>query len=68
MTQFAVGEPVVTNYPVITVDACLPVGTHRFQLQVATFEGRKSVPVVIVVTVSASAASASVSKPQLHQG
>jgi len=52
MTRFAVGKSIVTKEPAIVVDAGLKVGVHRFQLVVATADGRKSAPVMAVVSVS----------------
>ena len=51
MTVFAVNQPVATREPVVTVDAGLPVGTHRFQLVVQDDGGRSSVPVLVDVKV-----------------
>ena len=51
MTRFAVDRPVKTPEPTVTVDAGLEPGTHRFQLVVATTDGRTSRPDVVTVTV-----------------
>lgn len=51
MTRFAVRKPISTEEASITVDGGLEVGAHRFQLQVATADGRVSKPDVVVVNV-----------------
>lgn len=51
MTRFAVGRPVETREPVVTVDAGLKAGAHRFQLVVTTTDGRESPPDVVTVKV-----------------
>jgi hypothetical protein len=51
MARFAVGRPVTTSEPVVTVDAGLKAGAHRFQLVVTTADGRESKPDVVTVTV-----------------
>ena len=51
MARFAVGRPITTREPVIEVDPGLKAGTHRFQLEVETADGRVSKPDVITVTV-----------------
>ncbi len=51
MARFAVGQPITTREPFIEVDPGLPPGTHRFQLEVVTDDGRVSPPDVITVTV-----------------
>jgi hypothetical protein len=51
MAKFSVGTAVTTTTPTIAVDAGLPVGTHRFQLEVIDSAGNRSVPAVAVVTV-----------------
>ena len=51
MAKFAVDKPIVTVEPSIVVDAGLPAGAHRFQLEVVTDRGRKSTPDVAVVQV-----------------
>ncbi len=53
MARFLPNEPVVTSEPLVTVDAGLPVGQHRFQLVVEDDQGNRSVPDVRVVTVVA---------------
>lgn len=51
MARFAVGRPITTREPVIEVDPGLSPGTHRFQLEVETGDGRVSKPDVVAVTV-----------------
>ena len=34
MARFVVGQPITTTVPIIDVDPGLPVGRHRFQLEV----------------------------------
>ena len=51
MARFAVGQPIRTAEPTIAVDAGLPVGRHRFQLEVIDSAGQRSVPAVAVVTI-----------------
>ena len=52
MTTFVKGRAVKTAEAVVTVDAGLAVGTHRFQLEVVTSDGRRSAPVAVDVVVS----------------
>jgi hypothetical protein len=52
MARFPIGRPVETREPVVTVDAGLEAGVHRFQLVVATTDGRLSRPDVVAVTVA----------------
>ena len=54
MAKFVVGQPIVTAVPSIVVDAGLPVGRHRFQLEVLTDTGQRSAPDVAVVEVQQS--------------
>ena len=51
MARFAVGQPITTTVPRIDVDPGLPVGTHRFQLEVITADGRVSPPDVASVRI-----------------
>lgn len=51
MATFTIGRPVTTREPTITVDAGLPVGSHRFQLEVVDTAGNRSRPDVAVVAV-----------------
>ena len=39
MARFVAGQPVVTAVPSVVVDAGLPVGQHRFRLEVLTDTG-----------------------------
>lgn len=52
MARFPVGRPVETRESVVTVDAGLDPGEHRFQLVVATADGRVSRPDLVTVIVS----------------
>ena len=52
MTTFVRGRTVKTAEAVVTVDAGLAIGTHRFQLAVVTRDGRQSTPDVVDVVVS----------------
>ena len=51
MARFIVGQPIATDTPSITVDAGLPMGGHRFQLEVFDAAGNRSVPDVATVAV-----------------
>ncbi|TAH45624.1 MAG: hypothetical protein EYC67_10565 [Betaproteobacteria bacterium] len=51
MVAFVVGRTVKTAEPVVTVDAGLPIGVHRFQLEVLTADGRRSAAEVVQVSV-----------------
>jgi hypothetical protein len=51
MTTFAVGKPVTTDTSSVTVDAGLPVGLHRFRLEVVDSAGKTSAPNEVVVQV-----------------
>jgi hypothetical protein len=51
MPQFQPGARVTTSEPVVTVDAGVPPGPHRFQLVVVDDEGQQSAPAEQVVTV-----------------
>ena len=51
MARFTVGKAVVTTTPTVLVDAGLPVGLHRFQLEVLTDTGQRSVPAVATIQV-----------------
>jgi hypothetical protein len=42
MTAFAIGTPVITREVTITVDAGLPIGRHRFRLEVIDAADRRS--------------------------
>jgi hypothetical protein len=52
MATFAIGKPVTTTQPTIVVDAGLPAGTHRFQLEVVAKDGRTSAPSLAEVKVA----------------
>ena len=51
MVAFVVGRAVKTAEPAVTVDPGLPLGVHRFQLQVITADGRRSSVDVVDVSV-----------------
>jgi hypothetical protein len=51
MARFAVGTPQITREPTITVDAGLPVGRHRFRLEVVDASGLRSAPDDAIVDV-----------------
>ena len=51
MAKFEINVPVVTDKPVVVVDAGLPPGRHRFQLVVQDQDGNTSAPDVAVVTI-----------------
>jgi hypothetical protein len=42
VATFVIGQPISTQVPTISVDAGLPVGRHRFQLEVVTSDRRVS--------------------------
>ena len=52
MARFAVGQAIRSVEPTIVVDAGLPAGAHRFQLEVIDSTGRRSAPAVAVVTIT----------------
>jgi hypothetical protein len=54
MARFTVGKAVVTTTPTVLVDAGLPVGLHRFQLEVLTNTGQRSKPAVATIQVQLS--------------
>jgi hypothetical protein len=51
MTKFVVGSPVTTETSTVIVDAGLPVGLHRFRLEVFGSTGSVSVPAEAVVQI-----------------
>ena len=51
MARFVVGTPQITREPTITVDAGLPVGRHRFRLEVVDASGLRSAPDEAIVEV-----------------
>lgn len=51
MVSFVQGRAVKTAEPTVTVDAGLPLGTHRFQLVVLTDTGQQSAPAFASVAV-----------------
>jgi hypothetical protein len=54
MAKFIVGKPITTTLPGITVDAGLPTGQHRFQLEVVDTAGNRSQADAVVVTIKPS--------------
>lgn len=52
MTTFVRGRTLKTGDATAVVDAGLDVGTHRFQLEVLTSDGRRSAPDVVDVVVA----------------
>lgn len=53
MASFAINQTLVTREPVITVDAGLRPGLHRFRLVVTDDQGISSQPDEVVVQISA---------------
>ncbi len=51
MAGFTVGKAIVTDTPMIQVDAGLPIGTHRFTLVVTNDKGVESLPATIDVVI-----------------
>jgi hypothetical protein len=51
MARFVAGTPQITREPTITVDAGLPLGRHRFRLEVVDGAGLRSRPDDIIVEV-----------------
>lgn len=51
MARFAIGRPIETSVPSVTVDAGLRPGAHRFQLEVIDAAGNRSAPDVAVIAV-----------------
>ena len=51
MARFVAGTPQITREPTITVDAGLPVGRHRFRLEVIDTSGLRSAPDHAIVDV-----------------
>ena len=51
MARFVVSTPQITREPTITVDAGLPVGRHRFRLEVVDATGLRSAPDQAIVEV-----------------
>ncbi|MBL8350598.1 MAG: hypothetical protein JNL87_09805 [Burkholderiaceae bacterium] len=56
MATFAINQTLVTREPVISVDAGLRPGLHRFRLVVSDDQGLSSVPDEVVVQISAISA------------
>jgi hypothetical protein len=50
--KFTPNQPFETEKPTVTVDAGLPIGSHRFQLVVVGASGSKSTAVEVTVTVA----------------
>ena len=51
MARFPIDTPVTTREEIVTVDAGLAVGRHRFRLEVIDGEGRRSTPHEAIVEV-----------------
>ena len=51
MPRFERGRPLKTTVPQVTVDAGLPVGTHRFRLTLVNDSGNQSNPALIDVII-----------------
>ncbi len=51
MARFDVRTPITTREPTIVVDAGLPIGRHRFRLEVIDAAGQRSAPDDAVVEV-----------------
>jgi hypothetical protein len=51
MARFVAGTPQITREPTISVDAGLPVGRHRFRLEVIDASGLRSAPDHAIVDV-----------------
>ena len=51
MARFDINAPITTREPTVTVDAGLPIGRHRFRLEVIDGQGRRSTPHDAIVDV-----------------
>jgi hypothetical protein len=51
MARFVVNTPIATPAPTVTVDAGLPVGRHRFRLEVIDTAGLRSRPDETIVEI-----------------
>ena len=51
MARFTIGRPITTTESTIEVDPGLRPGSHRFQLEVETDDGRVSPPDIVTVRV-----------------
>lgn len=51
MARFVVNTPITTREPSVTVDAGLPIGRHRFRLEVIDAAGLRSRPVDAIIEV-----------------
>jgi hypothetical protein len=51
MTRFDINAPIATREPNVTVDAGLPIGRHRFRLEVIDAVGSRSTPNDAIVEV-----------------
>jgi hypothetical protein len=51
MARFVAGTPITSREPTMVVDAGLPVGRHRFRLEVVDSTGRRSVADDAIVEV-----------------
>lgn len=51
MARFDLNQTIATSESTLVVDAGMPVGRHRFQLEVFNEAGRRSRPDIVVVNV-----------------
>lgn len=51
MAKFSVGKPITTTTAAVLVDAGLPIGNHRFQLEVIDSSGLRSQADIRVISV-----------------
>ena len=51
MARFDINTPITTREPTVPVDAGLPIGRHRFRLEVFDRQGRRSTPNDAIVEV-----------------
>lgn len=56
MAVFVPGRPITTREPVISVDAGMTIGSHRFELVVVDSAGLRSRPDEAVVRIAAGVA------------
>lgn len=66
MTTFVRGRTLRTSDATAVVDAGLAVGTHRFQLEVLTSDGRRSAPDFVDIVIARVAVGPV--RPQLTTG
>jgi hypothetical protein len=51
MARFVINVPISTREPTVAVDAGLPIGRHRFRLEVVDAAGNRSRPSEAIVEV-----------------